>query len=307
MNDNTALLVLNWSKDDPENKIGIFRAGRFTNVNSGLTSLCAGILSAVFFMIFFLALKPLSTKYLAMSVVVDPVVRTQNLIVVIPIVYLFFCCISSLYIKSRKIRYQQKALELAAVPQQVDFFLYEATAQPVLQRIYQMVDSPKHFILLNRIDRALANLRNVGGVSDVSSILSSQSENDENMANSSYGRIQGFVWGIPVLGFIGTVIGLSKAIGKFSQTIEVSGDINRIKSSLMDVTSGLSTAFETTLIALVAALIIQLFLSRIQAKENKFLDDCNDYCHAQVISKLRLVSYSNQPDTYQNQPNHPPS
>jgi biopolymer transport protein ExbB/TolQ len=295
MSENNPYIALNWTKDDPENKIGLFRAERFTTVSTGLSSLSAIVLAGLFFALGFLALKPLAVKFAWLGIVVDPIVRTQNLVVVIPIVYLFFWCIASLFIKGRKIKFQERALDLAAVPQQVDFFLYEATAQAVLQRLYQLVDSPRHFILLNRVDRALANLRNVGGVSDVSSILSSQSDNDENQINSSYGRIQGFVWGIPVLGFIGTVIGLSKAIGKFGAIVKGSTELDEIKNGLTDVTAGLSTAFETTLIALVAALIIQLYLNRIQAQENKFLDDCNDYCHGQVIAKLRLVPQQEQP------------
>ena len=106
---------------------------------------------------------------------------------------------------------------------------------------------------VNRVERALSNLRNVGGVSDVSSILKSQSENDEALIHSSYLKIQGFVWAIPVLGFIGTVMGLSKAIGNFAGTLQAdTANIEAIKSNLTNVTGGLSVAFETTLIALVA-------------------------------------------------------
>ena len=32
-----------------------------------------------------------------------------------------------------------------------------------------------------------------------------------------------------------------------------------------------------------------------QEKENKFLDDCNDYCHSHVTSKLRVAQ---QQDIY---------
>jgi biopolymer transport protein ExbB/TolQ len=287
-------LSLNWAKEDPENKVGLFRAGPYTTVNNGLAMMVAVILAGLFFALAFFALKPLAVKAAWMATVVDPVTRTQNMIVVVPIAYLFFWCVATLFIKGRKIRFQERALDLATVPQQVDFVLNETTAQDVLRRLYQLVDSPRHFILLNRVDRALANLRNVGGVSDVSSILKSQSDNDENQISSSYLRIQGFVWAIPVLGFIGTVIGLSKAIGEFANTVKSDGDINKIKDSLTDVTGGLSTAFETTLIALVAALIIQLYLNRVQASENKFLDDCNDYCHSHVISKLRVTGLQDE-------------
>ena len=55
------------------------------------------------------------------------------------------------------------------------------------------------------------------------------------------------------------------------------------------VTGGLATAFETTLVALVMALFIQLYLNSLQKRETDFLDECSDYCHLHVISKLRLV------------------
>ena len=65
-------------------------------------------------------------------------------------------------------------------------------------------------------------------------------------------------------------------------------DLAAIKVNLQDVTSGLATAFETTLVALVAALIIQLYTNFLQQKESDFLDECNDYCQTHVTAKLRL-------------------
>lgn len=282
--------TLSWAKQDPENKLGLFKGGTFTAPNNNLTFILAIIASGVFFAFEFFAMKAIAKKWEVMSIFVDPIVRTGNLPVTIPITILFFWCIFILFIKGRKVKFQERALTLATVPQQVDFVLNEESAATVLQRISMLVDSPRNFILLNRVERALSNLKNVGGVSDVSSILKAQSENDESFIYSSYLKVQGFVWAIPVLGFIGTVMGLSKAIGNFAGTLSAdTGDINAIKANLTNVTSGLSVAFETTLIALVASLIVQLYFTRMQEKENKFLDDCNDYCQGHVTSKLRVT------------------
>ena len=288
--------TLSWEKQDPENKLGIFRGGSFTAPNNNLTFILALIAAGLFFAFEFFAMKAIAKKWAVMTIFVDPITRPANLPVIIPITVLFFWCFFILFIKGRKVKFQTKALTLATVPQQVDFVLNEESAATVLQRINMLVDSPRHFILLNRVERALSNLRNVGGVSDVSSILKSQSENDESFVYSSYLKITGFVWAIPVLGFIGTVMGLSKAIGNFAGTLNAdTGDISAIKANLTNVTGGLSVAFETTLIALVTSLIIQLYLTRMQEKENKFLDDCNDYCHSHVTSKLRVAQ---QQDVY---------
>jgi biopolymer transport protein ExbB/TolQ len=133
-------------------------------------------------------------------------------------------------------------------------------------------------------------LHNIGGLSDVSTILKSQAENDENQISSSYTFIHAMVWAIPVLGFIGTVQGLSMAIGTFTKTLQSSGDLSAIKTNLQGVTSGLATAFETTLVALVCALAIQMYLNFMQQRETDFLDECNDYCHSHVIAKLKTRS-----------------
>jgi hypothetical protein len=50
----------------------------------------------------------------------------------------------------------------------------------------------------------------------------------------------------------------------------------------------LSTAFECTLVGLAFALLLHLLSDLVQQKETDFLDECNDYCHAHVVSKLRV-------------------
>lgn len=49
------------------------------------------------------------------------------------------------------------------VPQTAGFELTKDTAKAILSRMYGLVDDPKHFVLLNRIERALANLRGISG------------------------------------------------------------------------------------------------------------------------------------------------
>ena len=278
-------LSLSWSEEDIENRLGLFKGGRYTSPNKLLGFAAATVLTAAFFALLVYVFS--ATQYLQPFAIVF--IRPGNLWTTVPAMFFFFWANAQLAIKARKLRFQQRALDLAALPQHPDFVLNEASARAVLERIHGLVDHPRHFILLNRIDRALSNLHNIGGLSDVSTILKSQAENDENQIASSYTLVSTMVWAIPVLGFIGTVQGLSAAISTFTRTLASTADLNAIKSNLQGVTSGLSTAFETTLVALVAALVIQLFLNTLHKRETDFLDECNDYCHQHVISKLRLI------------------
>jgi len=274
--------LLNWAQDDLEQKLG-FRGGRFTSVNKLLTFLVAILLSVGFYLFIVYALKPYpATKFLADMFL-------ERGICPYPTVLFFFWAVAMLFLKVRKLKYQRRALALAAVPQEPGFVLDRHTGTEVLKRVHTLVDDTRNFILLNRIERALSNLRNIGNISDVSNILKTQGDFDEEQIAASYKMVTGFVWAIPVLGFIGTVLGLSQAIGAFGTVLQASGDLSAIKESLQHVTAGLSTAFETTLIALVGALAIQLHMTHIQSEEAEFLDECNDYCHAHVVSKLRLM------------------
>ncbi len=276
---------LSWMEDDIENRLG-FRGGRYTSVNKGLSCLLG-----IVFLFIFGGLILGMTLIPQMKPITDIFLRSGNIWTIGPALFLFFMSISMLLFKSSKLAFQRRALNLATVPQNPDFVLNEQTAKTALQRLHKLVDNPRHFILLNRVQTALASLHNIGAISEVASILKNQGDNDDNQIASSYTLISGAVWAIPVLGFIGTVMGLSSAISNFAATLQLSSDIEAIKENLQDVTGGLGTAFETTLVALVCALIIQMILNVMQQKESDFLDECNDYCHTYVISKLRLSDH----------------
>ncbi len=283
--------VLQWGRSDFERRFGVFKAGAYTNVNKLLGFMLAVFLTGGFFF----AIQGLAGAYPKVKVATDALLRPGNLYTTIPCTLFFFWAMSMLFVKSRKVKFQARALKLSVVPEDPEFFLNETTARPVLEKLRAMVDHPRHFILLKRIDTSLANLQNIGEIRDVAAVMKNLSENDEEQVASSYILPNAMVWAVPILGFIGTVLGLSAAIGEFANTISSGTNIEEIKANLSGVTGGLSTAFETTLVALVFALLIQLYLNFLQSKESEFLDECNEYCHVHVISKLR----SNQHDLVQ--------
>jgi len=276
--------ILSWVQSDVENRFG-FKGGRYTSVNHAFAFLIGALLSAILYALMLLVFIHLPV----VSKVATIYMRPSNQFAVIPATFFFFGGLTILFLKGKKIQFQQRALALSAVPAEPEFVLTEATAATVLSRIHSLVDHPRHFVVLNRLDRALSNFRNIGQVNDVSAILRAQAENDEDQAASSYTVVNGLVWAIPVLGFIGTVLGLSLAIGRFTATLQSGGDLALIRSSLQGVTSGLATAFESTLVALTFTLILQLVITFQQKREMAFLDECNDYCHSHVVSKLRVA------------------
>lgn len=269
-----------WVRDDIECRFGL-TSSRFTQANSFLSLSLAVLLTALSYSI--MSFFP-ESHFVQMF--------TQRSPVQYVIVLFAFWSLMVLLIKSSKTRLQRTALRVDdLIPMRSDFVLSPATVGHVLGTLRNICDDPSRFILFNRIQRALSNMKNMGQIGDVDHVLQSQAAHDEDVMESSYTLIRGLIWAIPVLGFIGTVQGLSEAIGAFGTALQTEGDFEQIRPALFDVTGGLATAFETTYVALVAALIIQLILTMVRKSEEDLLDRCKDYCQRHVLGRLRLTAF----------------
>ena len=270
---------LSWARSDIEQRL-FFSGNRFTRVNTLLSFLLSVLMTLGFYgMLVTASGSVLSSKFIGQGPV--PVA----------IVFLSSWCLAIVFLKSRKLALQKRCVRLQVIPDETDFVLSPTTVDRVTDRMLELVDDPRKFVLFNRIAIALSNLRNIGRVSDVDEILRSQAESDEAISESSYVLLNGFVWAIPILGFIGTVLGLSVAIGEFGSVMGASESADTLLPALKNVTGGLGMAFDTTLEALVAALVIQILVTFLRKSEQEFLDDCSEYCTRNIVNKLRLLPF----------------
>lgn len=294
MNQEMSRPKLHWEARDFERRLG-FRGAKYTGTNTLLT-FAMGLVLAILFYVALLLVTRYHFRRPPSDAALPPDVRFAQMFFErgpVPYFIVLFSswCLAVLFVKWQKLKLQREALDYSILPEEPDFVLSPITANDILDNIRELSDNPKHFLLLNRVERALSNLKNIGRVSDIDDILSSQAENDDNYTESSYTAVRGFIWAIPVLGFIGTVLGLSSAIGGFGAVLAKAKEIqsSELRASLQIVTGGLAVAFETTLIGLVAAVMIQLLLTALKRKEELFLDECSEYCHRHIVSKLRTI------------------
>ncbi len=267
---------LSWRRDDFERRLG-FEGGRYTKVGA----LCSGLLAVVFSVAF----------YVVMIFVPESPVKsmfTERGWTTYAVVLLGFWTFFILLIKTRKIKLQRQPLTRPILPDDPDFTLTVDTVDGVADMIGKHAESPKDFLVYRRVVQTLSNLRNFGQVSDADAIFRTQADQDENMSQTSYALVNGFLWAIPILGFIGTVIGLSSAIGHFAGVLTATSDVAALTPALKDVTAGLSTAFETTLVALAVALALQLFSTFVHKSEEELLDACSEFCTVNIVTKLRV-------------------
>ena len=105
-------------------------------------------------------------------------------------------------------------------------------------------------------------------------LIRHQSDLEVDGAASGYRVVKLLIWAMPILGFIGTVLGISIAVGGFAEflTSTVSIDeISRVTTELGAVASGLSFAFDTTLIGLVGGLVASVLSTGVQSREEGVL------------------------------------
>jgi biopolymer transport protein ExbB/TolQ len=207
----------------------------------------------------------------------------------IPVIVLSVWCLVFLALKSLKIRTQRLALRIGFVPEDSGFVLNDTTADAIVDAIDRSVDDPTRFIFLARCRVVLRMMRNLGRVSDVDDILNSRADQDEASMDSGYTILRGFIWAIPVLGFIGTVIGLTQAMGKFGEAMEAAGsDVGEITTRLKTVLEGLDTAFITTAEALIAVLFIYLIQTFVRRADEHLLDDIRAACANVIVTRVRI-------------------
>lgn len=109
-------------------------------------------------------------------------------------------------------------------------------------------------------------------------------------SESSYSFPRILVWAIPLLGFIGTVVGISSAVSGFSEFLSESGDVEQIKEGIGLVTGGLAVAFDTTLLALFLSVLVMIPLVLVERYESRLLLGIDVFINDKLLPRLKKKS-----------------
>ncbi len=124
---------------------------------------------------------------------------------------------------------------------------------------------------------ALQRFSSTRNIQDVSDATNAYCASEGDRLDSELSMIRYVLWAIPSIGFLGTVRGISLALGYAHRAVE--GDI-------FDVTKSLGTAFNSTLIALLISLVLMFFLHQLQLMQERYVLDTETYCEEKLISHL---------------------
>lgn len=270
---------------DVEGRFGL-PIGRLTNPHSITGALVAAVLLATLYGSVWLVrtVEPWgSTAWMWLT-------SYQGIPVAIAVLTCWACAI--LFLKLWKIRGQRRALQVSLLPKDPLWVLDGGSAEQLIRKIAVTVEEAESFMYLRRVLGVLRTMRNVGRVADVEELFESRAGADEAIIDSGYAPVKAFIWGVPVLGFIGTVIGLTQATGRFGAVLRddsMKQDLEKLAGGLTDVLAGLDTAFITTAEGLIAAFVLYLLQMLVKQADDRLLDDVREACSVRIVTRVRIA------------------
>ncbi|MBO7725916.1 MAG: MotA/TolQ/ExbB proton channel family protein [Thermoguttaceae bacterium] len=198
-------------------------------------------------------------------------------------VALFFIGMTSLFFKYLRIAADRRRLRLGLIfppikPQRES----SGEVNGYLETLTKAVSVRGESLHISRLRRALRFLQSGGRVDDLDQELRSLADDDAFAAEADYGMVKMFIWAIPILGFLGTVIGITAALGNLNLTeLETTGKL---------LASGLKVAFDTTALALSLVFVLYFTQYFVQRSESKFFARVDRLVDRELHGRFRPAS-----------------
>jgi len=136
----------------------------------------------------------------------------------------------------------------------------------------------RNLLLPRAVFQSLTRFQTTHGVQDAASATSAVCQNEGERLDSELAQIRYIAWAIPAIGFIGTVRGISNAMGLAHRAVQ--GDIS-------GVTENLGTAFNSTLVALLLGVVLMFLVHQLQLAQERVVLDTETYVNDRLIRHLR--------------------
>lgn len=134
--------------------------------------------------------------------------------------------------------------------------------------------------LASFLKKLIMQFQSSHSVEQTLNMLNAQLEMKSVEIDLKYNMIRYITWFIPTLGFIGTVVGIGEALKKTAE-LNAQGD-----TFLMQVTSKLAIAFDTTFLALIMSAILVFLMHIVEGREEQSMVKIGQYSLDNLINKL---------------------
>lgn len=206
------------------------------------------------------------------------------------ITYMWALSTTFTILKALRVKKEREAVSTAALPEQFDFrdsgLVFQAYERLKVNPL--LTDS----IGLTRFIRILTVWINSEDTERTTTVAKEEADLDGYVSDSTYRLNRLFIWALPVLGFIGTVYGVSLAVSNFAGFLQGAVTPEAIKIQVGLITTGLGVAFYTTLLGLIFATIAAFSSLLMERTEEGVLDEIGSIVEDRIM--LRLPTHSEE-------------
>ncbi|AUC60962.1 hypothetical protein AA637_07235 [Cyanobacterium sp. HL-69] len=198
------------------------------------------------------------------------------------VVFLSCFVITSSLDKFFKIRAELKSLRKLDIPIHIPLENHQSV------KVRQMCEyfSESGNVVDNRLSRVLSAYIHSGSRKASGELALDDSSFYLSASESSYTFPRILVWAIPLLGFVGTVLGISQAVNGFSGFLDSASEVDQIREGIGTVTGGLAVAFDTTLLALLLSVVVMIPLVLIERMESQLLLQIDIFINDRLLPRF---------------------
>lgn len=194
---------------------------------------------------------------------------------------MFAVGLASLLIKAWDIVTQRSGVgesllgEFGSTPQPAD------DAGALLAKLDRLPGRRRNDYYVCRLRSALEHVRHRGSADALDDELKYLSDLDASRAHAGYGLFRVIVWAIPILGFLGTVIGITMALN--------SVDLQSPDQSMLQVLNGLGLKFDTTALALTLSMALMFVHFSVEQAETSLLERVDRRVEQELAGRFATI------------------
>jgi biopolymer transport protein ExbB/TolQ len=174
----------------------------------------------------------------------------------------------------------------------------EQMADQLDAHLKTLPDAWRESYLVRRIADACAYVRGRQSSEGLEEHLKYLADQSFDRAEDSLGLVRTINWAVPIVGFLGTVMGITLAIAN------VAGSPEQLSTSMSAVTSGLAVAFDTTALSLSLSLVLVFFQFVVSRSEKQVLTHVEDFACRRLVFLFPVAAESGSTGSIADLQNH---
>ncbi len=182
---------------------------------------------------------------------------------------MFCCALGALGVKLWQSLFERRALRMQVLPAWNGNPVPFSEAPRLLGDVSRLGPRWQRTWVVQRTQAILSFLCQRQSTRELDDHLRTLSDNDNVSLDSSYALVRFLCWGTPILGFLGTVLGIADAIAGVTPEV--------LEQSISSVTEGLALAFDTTGLALILTMGMMFFSFIMERVEQGILEQVEEF------------------------------